>query len=47
MNILKFEISGYIVVRDMSKSLPWEIWSEKKKVQSFRSYRQVMMFLFP
>jgi hypothetical protein len=46
-NVLKFEIGGYTVIRDMSKSMPWEIWNEKKKVQAFRSYRQLMMFIFP
>lgn len=44
---IKFQVGEYTVVRDMSKSLPWEVWSEKKKVHSFKSYRQVMMFLFP
>lgn len=44
---MSLNINGYTVVRDLSKNCPWEVFQNGKKIRSFKSYLQVIKFLFP
>jgi hypothetical protein len=43
--ILTLEINGFTVIRDFTKSSPWEVYREGKKIQSFKSFLQVSKFI--